>query len=112
MKLITGLTQAAKQRHIVPVDDGSNFTLIMEYMPRQNSWKMGIEYGEFKAYGIAMVMHPNILKSFINAVPFGILIQSQDGADPHYIDDFISGRVSVYVLDSSDVLFVDEEILQ
>ena len=46
---------------------------------------------------------PNILSSYSNVIPFGLMVLLTDDLDPCLINDFTSGRVSLYLMSSAEV---------
>lgn len=112
MKQLDRLTDLPKQQYIVPLDDGSLVTVYLEYMPRQQLWKLNVSSGDFTANGITMTSFPNILRQFKNIITFGILVISNDGIDPRYIDDFTTGRVRIFMLSQADVELIEKEFIE
>lgn len=64
---------------------------------------MNISYGNFVANGLRLVATPNMLFQWKNIIPFGLMCVSNDGYDPFYLDDFTTGRIKIYLLNSTDV---------
>jgi hypothetical protein len=69
----------------------------------QYSWYMDLIYGDWELNGYQVVLHPNILRQFRNQIPFGIAFVSTDGIEPVLESDFADDRVSMYILNSSEV---------
>lgn len=110
MKRLDRLTDSAKQRYIVPLDDGGSFTLHLQYMPRVQMWKADIQQGDFILNGILVTSYPNILRQYKNILQFGIMVAVEDGTDPRYQDDFVTGRAKMYVLNADDIAYIEERI--
>lgn len=72
---------------------------------------MDIQYENFTAKGLKIVRGPNILARHINTLPFGLSVVVSDNYEPFLINDFVSGRVSLFLLDSDDVATVESMIL-
>ncbi len=77
--------------------------LTLTYRPTVQRWVVNISDGTFEVDGINLCVSPNIMRPWKNVVPFGIMCLSIDGLDPFFIDDFSSGRVTMYLLSAADV---------
>lgn len=103
MLLITGLTSDATQEFTLVGEQGENISFKLYYFPGQIGWFYDVSYGNFNVTGQRLVVSPNTLNQWINIIEFGLGCTSSDGDDPFYIDDFISGRISLYLLNSTDI---------
>ena len=101
MKKLDSLSADASQELSVILDDGSVLQFTFNYRPAAQRWSVDVLYGEFGANGVLLATHPNLLRTWRNILPFGLAITSQDSADPFKLDDFTSGRITLYVLDST-----------
>lgn len=102
MLQITNLTDAAKQRTSVLLSDNTTVVFDFVFHPVTQRWVMDVEHGSKSVKGVALCVHPNVLRSFRIAYPFGLFVQAKDGVDPFDVNDFASGRVELYVLDSTN----------
>ena len=72
---------------------------------------MDIKYKNFIAKGLKIVRGPNIIKRNINVLPFGITVSVSDNLEPFLINDFVSGRVSLFLLTQEECIVMDEMIV-
>ncbi len=104
MKQINSLTDDSKQLLNMTLDDASRVTMRINYIPAQNGWFYSLLYGTFQVYNRRLVNSPNALRAFRQIIPFGLCCTVVDGYEPVYQDDFTSGRVTLYILNATDVL--------
>ena len=107
MKQILELTTTYKQERLVVLESGLVFTLGLEYVVNQMGWFYYILFGKFATHGNRLVTSSNILRQYKNILPFGVAVMTIDGTDPFLIDDFVTGRVRVFTLNSDDVNFIE-----
>lgn len=112
MKQITTITDAPNQNIVIVLDDGSKVNMTMNYFSNQQGWFYSIDYnsGQFVDNNRRMVTSPNMLTAFQNIIPFGLAVTTTDGYEPVFIDDFITGRASFYVLNADDVAAIQTAI--
>lgn len=98
------------------LDDGSIITLELIYRPTTQRWTFDLSWPGPTAGGPGLTVNgvnlcvlPNVLRPWRNNIPFGLLCSSTDGADPFYIEDFLSGRVSLYLMDAADLAAVEKQ---
>lgn len=114
MTLINGITAYPTQTLSVSDPNGNgDITFTLYYRSRTREWTADISFGDnFTVNGIKLVVSPNLLYQWHNNIPFGLLIQSKDGLDPLFIDDFISnGRVKMFLLTSSEVVTMQNLVI-
>jgi hypothetical protein len=110
MKQITLLTDNANQKVAIVTDDALVVQLTFRFLPSQQVWMYDVSQDTFTANGRTLVISPNNLMQFRNIINFGLFCRSTDGYEPYKIDDFSSGRVTVFVLNASEVNQVEEII--
>lgn len=110
MKLIKEFTDSPKQKCKLVLDNNKTADFYMWYAPTQQSWYFNFSYENITSNGNKIVLGFNILRSFKNIIPFGLMVKSLDGVDPFDLNDFKSGRVSFYLLNSEDVQAIEKEI--
>ncbi len=103
MKYLNKIQSIAYQRFFLTGNPGQRIIMTLRFLPSQEMWMMDIAYDDFKTNGIAIVNSPNLLRGYKNIIPFGISCNSNDGIDPHFIDDFATQRVNLYLLTAADV---------
>lgn len=111
MQQINTLTNDADQLMIVPLADGSELQLEFIYRPAIQRWVVNVSHPLLELKGFNVCLGPNILRQWRNLVPFGLAITATDGLDPVDISDFVTGRVSVFILSAAEVQQVEDEIL-
>ena len=103
MTQITGITANAKQTLTLVLPNGGQATLYLEYMEGQQGWFYSISYGTWSATYRRLVVTANMLRGFRNIIPFGLGIMTTDGYETLFINDFVNGRASLFLLDQDDV---------
>lgn len=110
MRLIDELTAEARQQYNIVGEDGEEIELLLWYAPTQQSWYFNVTNEDFTLQGAQLTYSPNILRSYRNLLSFGFGVTVTDGLDPFYLDDFISGRVQLYLLNRSDVAEIETRL--
>ncbi len=110
MKLVSNLSDEADQLTKVVLADGSVAAFEFTYLPAIERWAMSVSHPKIEIDGMILCCGPNVLREFRNVIPFGLGCYSTDGADPFYIEDFASGRITLYVLDASEVAFFETAV--
>lgn len=104
MLKITNLTSDPRQQFTIIGENGEIIPAYFYYCPTQIGWFIDISYGNFVANGLRLCVTSNMLFQWKNIIPFGLMCVSNDGYDPYYIDDFVSGRINLYLMNASDIL--------
>ena len=110
MVQINNLSDAADQVTNLAMPDGSNGVLELIYRGATQRWTFNFTHSQFPngaLIGQMLCVHPNILRNFKNVINFGMACVSADGQDPVSIEDFVDGRISLYILSAADVLTVE-----
>ena len=113
MNRIDNLTDDADQVTNLTLEDGTVAILELHYRGATQRWTYDVTHPSFPAgavKGQMLCAYPNILRQFKNVVPFGISCVSTDGLDPISAEDFVDGRVSLYLLDAADVEAVERSL--
>lgn len=110
MELINSLTNEARQAFTYNIDGGEQLSVTLYYYPTQRSWFFDFAYGDYTCNGERVVLTWNALRHLKNILPFGIAFMAQSYVEPYAIDDFSSGRVSMYILNKDDVDYLESEI--
>lgn len=103
MRQITGLSASPKQEFKVQIEGGDVAVFNFYFMQSQIGWFFDITYGDFKSTGLRLVNSPNVLDAYFNILRFGLMVNVPDGAEPYFVDDFITGRVNLFVLSENEV---------
>lgn len=109
---ITGLTSSPSQSFNIP-DPVTRKPIYFDlvFSPRCQCWYFDLEYEGFISRGNKLVRGPNILPRHINTLPFGLAVVVADDFEPFLINDMVSGRVLLYILDHSDVEEIQARII-
>lgn len=110
MQQITNITSEPKQSLIVRLDNGETATLQLEFVESQMGWFFSVFYNDEGSTCHRVTNCPNIIRECKNTLPFGIACTVEDGQEPYFIDDFSTGRATLYVLNADDVKYVESEI--
>jgi len=103
MKQITELTQDYKQKYTLVTEDNETLLLELNFIQQQKEWSFNLTYNNYSLTGQRLVVGPNILRRYKNLFPFGLLITSTNGLDPFLLDDFVTGRIGIYLLTQAEV---------
>lgn len=110
MRQISEFTNDARQHHVIVLDDNSTVDLTLQYCPRPQAWYFDLIYKDIKIYGCQIVNGYRLLRQWKNLINFDFMVQSLDGQDPFLLSDFVSGRTNVFLLNSTDIAVVEQEI--
>lgn len=114
MTLIDNLTDAADQTTTLILPDNTAATLRLRFRPRTQRWVADVGYtaNNFQANGLNVCALPNILRPWRRIIPFGLAVVTPGFlTDPFQLEDFLTGRATVYLLDTSDVAAVEQTVI-
>ncbi len=111
---ITNLTNFANQSTGLQLPDGSTVTMGLIYQGATERWQMSIAYPtlNFTATGLSVCCYPNLLRQWEHILPFGIACVTLDQTDPFDINDFSSGRATIYLLTQDDIMAITATVFQ
>lgn len=113
MQKINNLTDNPSQTFTYNVDGGDTITFKLYYYPTVKSWFFDFSYEDYTCNGERIVLTWNALRHLKNIIPFGVAFLGESKAEPYAIDDFSSGRISMYILSEDEVAEIEsEEFLQ
>lgn len=111
MQKITSITSDSKQRMSLTLEDNQgSVDFVLYYLPTQYSWYYDFTYNNYTSNGNKVVLTPNALRHLRKILPFGFMFQAEGNIEPFQQTDFASGRVSMYLLNSDDVLTIEDNI--
>lgn len=116
MTQLQNLTDYADQLINLALPDGSTAILELIYAASTQRWWANISYSNTVINGMGLCTFPNILRQWMNVIPFGFSVNTADGTDPFDINDFIptqqypGGRVTLFFLNAQDVQNVETTI--
>lgn len=109
MQYITTLDGSAYQQVSYILDDGTECTLTLRFMPTQNRWVLDVsDDSGFEVHGIFLCCHPNLLDKWHNIIKYGINITTSDGIDPFRQNDFETGYAYIAILNADETVFATE----
>ena len=103
MRIITEFTDNPKQTCTLVLENQETVAFNLRFYETQLSWYFDFTYNDVISNGNKVVLGANILRSFKHIIPFGLAFQANDGVEPFAVDDFTTGRVSIYLLSKADV---------
>lgn len=112
MRQITALTSDAKQKYVLVGENKEQIGFSLYYMPTQQSWFFDIDDGSFVLRGVQLGVGYNILRNYKNLLTYGLGVSSTDGLDPFYINDFINGRIKIFLLNAVEKELIEQVIYE
>jgi hypothetical protein len=109
MLTLEGIQAVPTQTFRTPIDQGIIISKLY-YKPAIQMWFIDVTFNEFIVNGLKISVQANILNQYKNNIPFGINVQLLDadkGYEPVLIDDFSSGRVTLNILDQTELEQID-----
>ena len=107
---ITTITAHPKQRMSLVLENNETVEFFLYYLPRQQAWYFDFTYKDLTVNCSKVVLSLKALRQFRKVIPFGIAFDTDGFVEPFDIDDFASGRVRMYILNSSEVKQVETEV--
>lgn len=83
------------------------YTGYINYNSSRQGWFLDLVSDNFKIYGIRITSVPNILRAWKERLGFGIGVICENYSEPFLLEDFNTGRASLYLLDLDDLKFQD-----
>lgn len=109
MKKINGLNNSSRQKISFVLEDNSVLDITIEFKRNTKSWSISFSNNDFVLNNNNLAVSPNFLRKYRNIINFGLAVVSNDGLDPAFVDDFENERIVLYVLNASDVSYVEGE---
>ena len=110
MERITNLTASVKQQMQLTLENNDTADFFLHYNARMQAWFFDFSYGEITAKNLKVCLHPNILRVFRKAIPFGISFMATNLVEPFQVTSFSSGACSMYLLNAEEVQQLEETI--
>lgn len=104
MELINNIGNEEKQIQRVIMADNRFIDLTLEYKDQQQGWFASITYLTYTINNIRIVTSGNMLYQWRNIFQFGMSCVVEQGQEPTFQEDFLSGRAKLYILDRADTL--------
>lgn len=107
---LTNINDRARQNFVFSIDK-TTVIVDMWFMPTQQKWFMSIsDSNGFVLKNIQLGVSPNILRSYRLRLNYGLALVTDNGFDPRSLDDFKTDKAIIYVLNSSEVDEVEQNI--
>ena len=106
MQQIMNITNEPKQSFVIPLSNGGSFILSIEYINSQIGWFFDIQSENGNTYCRRITNCPNLLRDKQNILKFSLSCYIDDNSEPYFVDDFISGRAKLYVLNEEDIKYI------
>lgn len=101
---IQTITDDPLQAQNFTLADGSQLQMTFYYRPRQTGWFIqNLIYGSFVLNELRITNSPNMLRQFINQLPFGLACFTSQLREPTQQEDFASGAATLYILTQAEV---------
>lgn len=110
MQEITSITSSPNQRMTLVLENNDTVDFRLYYSVRQQSWFYDLTYNDTTVNCSRVVLTPNSLRQFKRILPFGIGFSADSFVEPFSIDDFSTGRVKMFILNSNEVEEIESEI--
>ena len=110
MRIITEFTDNPKQTCTLVLENQETVAFNLRFYETQLSWYFDFTYNDVISNGNKVVLGANILRSFKHIIPFGLAFQANDGVEPFAMDDFTTGRVTVYLLSADDITAMESNV--
>lgn len=110
MLYVNKLTSDPQQQVTLTGIPGLQINMTLRFMPRIESWIMGVAFGTQSIQGIRVVTAANFLRQWKNVIPFGMCCLRADGLDPFDVTDFSSQAANLYLLDAADVAALEAKL--
>lgn len=110
MKIVTGITSQPKQNMVLVLADGSSVYWYIEYVVQQQGWFANFQRGDWAVNGLRLTTSPNLLRKWIEIVPFGLGILTAGDVEPLNSTDFVDGTATVYLLEADDLATVESTL--
>jgi len=105
---IDNLTDWPNQTTHIILDDKTIATFNFRYLAATEKWVFDVDHDLLLVRNITLQCHVNMLRQWINKIPFGLMCTTLNGLAPLMVDDFSSERVSLYVLSASDCTMMEK----
>lgn len=107
-KILNTLTENAYQSVSFVTSEGEDVTLVLRYIPSQETWYLDVESEKLTTRGLALVAFQDVLYSYKNNISWSLMVWSKDGFDPWRVDDFATRRIQLCVLEGLDRAITEE----
>lgn len=110
MLQITTITDSPYQTAVFKLENGQPLLFTIRYSYQQKGWYYSFTYGSYTINNRRVINSANMLSQIKNIIPFGLACLMTDLYEPVFIEDFMSGRATLYTLNPTDVALVETSI--
>lgn len=110
MQQITVLGNEPKQKFRVKLETGEMVDFEFWFSSITSAWFFSFSCENKKANNMQLTNCYNVLREHKDTIPFGLACKVSDGLEPMFKDDFINGRVSVYILNKEEIEQIESEV--
>lgn len=109
MLTLNGIRAVPSQKFNTTISQGL-ISFQLYFRPTIKMWMIDITFNGFIVNSIRVCNSPNLLGQFTNLLPFGLMtsVGENIGYEPSLIDDFSSKRVTLNILDQSEISQIEE----
>lgn len=108
IRILNTLTDNAYQSVSFVTAEGETVTLILRFIPSQETWFLDVESNSLTTRGLALTSFVNLLDPYQNKISWGLYVWSVDGFDPWRIDDFTTGRIQLTITEGLECAIMQE----
>lgn len=108
VRVLSTLNDNAYQSVSFDTNAGERVKLIFRYIPSQETWFFDVESDSLTVRGLALTAFVNLLDAYQNKITWGLYVWTQDGYDPWRIDDFVTGRIRVAIIEDLENAVIKE----
>lgn len=108
IRVLNTLTESAYQSVSFVTEKKESVTLILRFIPSQETWFLDVESESLTVRGLALTSFINLLDPYHEKISWGLYVWSKDGFDPWRIDDFVSGRIKIGICEKLEYSLLQE----
>ncbi len=104
MYRVQKISDYPRQTKTFNLPGGDKVTFTIYFVPMQKSWYItNLTVGDTVINNLKVVTGANILRAWKNTLGFGLACFSTEGRDPQFIEDFIEGKNTLYILSKDEI---------
>jgi hypothetical protein len=100
---IQNIGDEAIQRHTIIFQE-FEITLTLRFYPKVQMWCFDCEFLDWEVHGLRLAVGVLHMVSENQPFDFYVIDESGNGLDPFQINDFSTGRCSLYMLEEADMV--------
>ena len=111
MLKVTTITDSPYQTMILQLENGQPLQFTIQYSYTQQGWYYSFTYQGYSVNNKRIINSSTMLRQIKNIVPFGLACLLTDTYEPVFINDFSSGRATLYTLNPTDVALAESNLV-